>query len=187
MRADPGPLRRLVNYFVRGLALLAPIALTVYVLGWVLTRVDRLVPLGVPGLGLVVVVGIVTLVGFLGSNLITRGLVALVDRTLERLPFVRILYGATRDLFNAFVGEKKRFDRAVAVALSADGAVKALGFITRDDVDELGLPGHAAVYLPQSYNFAGQVLLVPRERITPLTVDSAQAMTFIVSGGIAEG
>jgi uncharacterized membrane protein len=187
MRADPGPLRRLVNYFVRGLALLAPIALTIYVLGWVLTRVDRLVPLGVPGLGLLVVLAIVTLVGFLGSNLITRGLVALVDRTLDRLPFVRILYGATRDLFNAFVGEKKRFDRPVAVALSADGAVKALGFITRDDVDELGLPGHVAVYLPQSYNFAGQVLLVPRDRVIPLTVDSAQAMTFIVSGGIADG
>lgn len=178
---------QLLTYFLRGLALTAPIALTLYVVWWVVKRVDGLIPLPVPGLGFLLVLAIITLVGFLGSNLITRGVVLLLDQTLERLPFVRILYGSARDLMNAFVGEKKRFNRAVSVAISADGAVKVLGFITRDSVDQLGVADHVAVYLPQAYNFAGQVILVPKDRVTPLSVDSAQAMTFIVSGGVSEG
>jgi uncharacterized membrane protein len=179
--------RRLLNYFVRGLALTAPIALTVYVVLWVLRKVDGWVPLPIPGLGLLVVVTGIMLVGVLGSSLITRGIVALVDGTLERLPFVRILYGSTRDLLNAFVGERRAFKHAVAVGISGDGAVKAIGFITRDSLDELGLAEHVAVYLPQSYNFAGQLLLVPRSRVTLLPIEGAQAMALIVSGGVSDG
>lgn len=180
-------MRRLLNHFVRGLALTAPVALTLYVVWWILVKVDGWVPVGIPGLGLLIVVAGITIIGALGSTLITRGVVALVDRTLERLPFVRLLYGATRDLFNAFVGEKRSFKHAVAVGLTDDGLVKAIGFITRESLEELGLHDHVAVYLPQAYNFAGQLLVVARSRITPLPVEGAQAMALIVSGGVSDG
>lgn len=180
-------LRKLLNHFVRGLALTAPVALTVYVVLWILTKVDGWVPLPIPGLGVLVVVAGITLVGVLGSSLITRGIVALVDSTLERLPFVRILYGSTRDLLNAFVGERRSFRHAVTVNLTDDGGVRAIGFVTRETLDELGLEGHVAVYLPQAYNFAGQLLIVARHRLTPLPIEGAQAMALIVSGGVSDG
>jgi len=69
------------------------------------------------------------------------------------------------------------------VELASDGP-KVVGFVTREDLDILSLPGHVAVYLPQSYNFAGQVLLIPTERVRPLDMDSSKAIAFIVSGGV---
>jgi uncharacterized membrane protein len=88
-------------------------------------------------------------------------------------------------LINAFVGDKKRFDRPVAVALMPGASTKALGFVTRDTLGHLEMTGHVAVYFPQSYNFAGNVLLVPREQVETLDVGSADIMAFIVSGGIS--
>jgi uncharacterized membrane protein len=117
----------------------------------------------------------------------TRGLVAMVEALLQRLPFVRLLYTSTKDLLNAFVGEKRRFDRPVVVALTPGGSAKALGFVTADSLEHLGLPGQVAVYLPQSYNFAGNVLLFPAGQVHPLQAESADVMAFIVSGGVSGG
>ncbi len=183
----PGVTRRLAGYFLRGLALSVPVAVTLYVAWWVLATVDRWIPVPIPGLGVVIVAALITLIGALGSTLITRGIVTLLDAGLERLPFVRLVYGATKDLLEAFVGERRRFNRAVTVAISADGAVRAMGFVTRDDLEALGLPGHVAVYLPSAYSFAGHVVVVPADRVTPLPVDGAKAMAFIVSGGVSDG
>ena len=70
------------------------------------------------------------------------------------------------------------------VSVTPDGSAKALGFVTTRTLDQLGVDDHVAVYFPQSYNFAGNLLLVPAERVTALTVDSAAVMAFIVSGGV---
>jgi uncharacterized membrane protein len=179
-------MRRLVNYFLRGLVVTAPVALTLYILWAVFVRLDSWLGLPVPGAGFLLTIALVTLVGFLASNLVTRGIVSIVEQALQRLPFVRLLYSSTKDLLNAFVGEKRRFDKPVVVALSPDGNAKVIGFVTQESLDQLGLTGHVAVYLPQSYNFAGNLILFPAERVHHLAAESAAVMAFIISGGVTE-
>ena len=179
-------MRRLINYFLRGLVVTAPVALTLYVLWTVFVRLDSWLGLSVPGVGFLLTIALVTMVGFLASNLVTRGVVSLVERAMQRLPFVRLLYSSTKDLLNAFVGEKRRFDKPVVVALSPGAGAKAIGFVTQESLDQLGLAGHVAVYLPQSYNFAGNLILFPAEQVQLLTAESAATMAFIISGGVAE-
>lgn len=175
---------RLAGYFFRGLVLAAPVAITIYVCWLIFSTVDRWLGLPIPGAGFVITIALVTLLGFFASNLLTRGAVSMLDSLLNRLPFVRLLYSSTKDLLNAFVGEQRRFDQPVLVSLSPDGAIRALGFITRDTLSALGLAQDVAVYLPQSYNFAGNLVVVPASRVTPVDRESSEVLTFIVSGGV---
>jgi len=177
-------MRRLLNYFLRGLVLVAPLAITLYVCWIVFVRIDGWLGLPVPGLGFVLTIVLITLVGFLGSNLITRGMVAIVEQAVSRLPFVRLLYTSTKDLLNAFVGEKRRFDKPVLVRLSMQSEARMVGFVTQESLDRLGLPGYASVYFPQSYNFAGNLVVFPSSQLQPLDAASADVMAFIVSGGV---
>jgi len=177
-------MRRLLNYFLRGLVLVVPIAITLYVCWIVFVRIDGWLGLSIPGLGFVVTIAVITLVGFLGSNLITRGMLAIVDQTVGRLPFVRLLYTSTKDLLNAFVGEKRRFDKPVLVRLSMQTEARMVGFVTQESLERLGLPGYSSVYFPQSYNFAGNLVLFPSSQLEPLDAASADVMAFIVSGGV---
>ena len=142
--------------------------------------------LSIPGLGLAITLVSITLVGFVGSTFLWRTLEGWLDDLLERLPFVRLLYSSTKDLLNAFVGEKRRFDTPVLVALSEDGAVRTFGFITQASLATLGLPNDVAVYFPQSYNFAGQLVVVPSSRVTRLEAESSEVLAFIVSGGVTD-
>ena len=177
-------MRKLLNHFFRGLVLLAPLALTIYVCWIVFTTIDRWLGIPIPGVGFLLTVALITLFGFLASNLITRSLLGLVESVLGRLPFVRLLYTSTKDLLNAFVGERRRFETPAIVRLTADGGASVLGFVTQESVERLGIPGHVAVYVPQSYNFAGQMLIVPADRVTRITTSSADVMAFVVSGGV---
>jgi uncharacterized membrane protein len=108
------------------------------------------------------------------------------DELLDRLPFVRLLYSATKDLMNAFVGEQRRFQMPVLVSLSGDGAVRTLGFVTQRSLAQLGMPGDVAVYCPHSYNFSGQLVVVPTSRVQPLDAVSSDVVAFVVSGGVAD-
>ena len=182
-------MKRLLGYFLRGLVLLAPIAITLYVCVLVFTTIDSWLGLPIPGAGFAVTVVLITVVGFLASTLLARSaalLLGWVEAALTRLPFVRLLYSATKDLLNAFVGERRRFDRPVLVTLTPGGALKALGFVTRDSLAALGLADHVAVYLPQSYNFAGSLFVMPASAVQPIAADSAEVMAFIVSGAVTE-
>jgi uncharacterized membrane protein len=179
-------MRRLVGYFLRGLALVAPVALTVYVCWRVFVAIDTWITLPLPGLGFALTIAAITLTGVLASNVLTQGLVAAFDQLLEKLPFVRLLYGSARDLAEAVVGDKRKFDSPVMVTLHAASEAKALGFITRRDVAALGVADHVAVYFPLSYSFAGQLLLVPVRHVVPLQTSNAELMTFIVSGGVTD-
>ena len=165
---------------------MAPLALTVYVCFSIVTAIDSWIPVNIPGVGFAITIGLITLVGALGSNVLTDGLVRLVDGLLEKLPFVRLLYGTAKDFFEAFAGEKKRFNTAVLVTLYPASEAKALGFMTRRDVEMFGLVNHVAVYLPHSYAFTGQLILVPAEHVTLVQAGSAELMTFIVSAGVTE-
>jgi len=180
-------LRSVLKYFVRGLLVLAPIALTFWILWRIFLLVDNLIPLpDLPylgrGVGFTLVVTLVTAIGVLTTNLLAAQALGVGQRVLARLPFVKLLYTSIRDLTEAFVGEKKLFDRPVLVTFP--GGVQVVGFVTREDLSELGLSERVAVYMPQSYNFAGNLLLVPRERLQPLARTASEALAFVVSGGL---
>ncbi len=178
-------MKTLLGYFWRGCLVLVPVAATLYI-GWlVFSTVDQLLPIGIPGLGFVLMLGLITLVGFLTSNVFGKAVVREIERWLTRVPLVKLLYGSVRDLVSAFVGDKKRFDRPVAVSIVPGSAVKALGFVTRESMDMILHANHVAVYFPQSYNFAGNLLLIPRAQVEVLDALSADVMAFIVSGGVS--
>ncbi len=189
-------MKRLVRYFFEGLLFIAPIAVTVFLFYKVFVLVDaplrnvigEAVGFTVPGLGfaatILMAAVILTVTGFLCSNMLTRGLMRLLDRQFDRFPLVKLLHSSIKDLLGAFVGEKKKFDRPVLVTLIPGSNVKAIGFVTRRSMESWGLGGSMAVYLPQSYNFAGNLLVIPREQIEELKVPSGDVMAFVVSGGV---
>jgi uncharacterized membrane protein len=161
---------------------LIPISATVYILWWVVRTTDALLGVTIPGLGLLVAIGLITLVGFLVSNVIGSKIYSLFDRLMKQLPVVTLLYTSIRDLLAAFVGEKK-IGRPVAVRISAQSESRVLGLLTRTDLGKLGLPDHVAVYLPQAYNIGGQVLAVHRDHVEPIDIPSAEMLAFMMSGG----
>ena len=181
-------MKRLTSYFLKGLLIFVPAALTIFTIIWVFTKLDGLFGktfgISIPGLGLAITVVIITAVGFLASNFMGKKLFALVDKVFTKVPLVKMLYSAIKDMIEAFAGEKKSFDKPVLVELTPGGP-KAMGFITRKSLEFLSLANHVAVYFPQSYNFAGSVLIFPAEQVKPLDVDSSEAMAFIVSGGVS--
>jgi uncharacterized membrane protein len=178
----------LLKYFFRGLVVLTPVILTVWLTVELFRRVDRwlggLFGSTIPGAGVLITVAVITVSGFLASNLLARTLLGAVEAIFTRLPFVRLLYASTRDLLNAFVGERRRFDAPVLVTLGAGSNLKALGFVTQESLGGYGLAGHVAVYLPQSYNFAGNLVVVPAAQVEPIAAGGADVMAFIVSGGV---
>jgi len=184
-------MKKLLNYFIKGLLIFAPTALTIFVLVWVFTSLDEifrnLLHIKIPGLGILSTLALIVTIGFLASNLLGRKFFELIEKLFTKLPLVKLLYSAVKDMIEAFAGEKKSFDKPVLAALAPKGSAKVVGFVTRDDLENLGLEDYVAVYMPQSYNFAGNVLLFPKESIQPLNIESSEAMAFIVSGGLSGG
>jgi len=173
----------LLKNFLRGLVIVVPIAVTVYLLVQAFMALDRLLRLPTPGLGIAILVGATVLIGALAGNFVGRKLFALTEMLFTRAPIVRIVYAAIKDLLEAFVGNKRRFDRPVAVQVSDH--VRTFGFVTRDDLGSLGMPGEVAVYVPFSYTWDGCLLVVARERVTAIEADSASIMAMVVSGGVS--
>ena len=178
-------MKRLSQYFLRGLLFLVPLVVTLYVIYWVFIKIDGVLNLPVPGLGFIVTIVFITLVGFGASNFLTRNLVHLVDRIFARLPLVKMIYTAIKDLVNAFVGDKKSFNRPVQVVIDRESNLRVIGFATRESLDSIGIKDSMAVYLPQSYNFAGNLIIVDREQIIPMSADPGEVMKLIVSGGVS--
>jgi uncharacterized membrane protein len=177
-------MKRLAHYFMNGILFLGPIAATIWVVFTTFRVIDGWLRLPVRGAGVLVLVLVILATGFLMSHYFIARILGWFELTLDRLPFFRLLHTSVKDMVGAFVGDKKKFDRPVAVELIPGSGLRALGFMTREEpIGEL--KGQVAVYLPQSYNFAGQLLLVPKERVTPVELESATAMTFIVSGGVS--
>jgi uncharacterized membrane protein len=175
---------RFLNYFLKGIVFLAPLAITIYVCVQVFTTIDGWLGISIPGVGFLVTVLLITMFGFLAQFFLTRGVLGGVESLLNRLPFVRLVYSSTRDLLDAFVGEKRRFDQPVLVTPYPGGVLRQIGFVTQESLLGLGLPGHVTVYLPFSYSIAGMVVIVPTSAITPVNADSAEVLAFIVSGGV---
>jgi uncharacterized membrane protein len=173
----------LIKNFLRGLVIVVPIALTIYLIYLAFIKIDRLLNLPWPGVGLLVIVVAMIGIGALASNFFIRKFLKLTDALFNRAPLVRLIYASIRDLLEAFVGDKKRFDQPVSVRVTDE--VRTLGFITQDDLSLLAMPGHVAVYLPFSYSMAGTVIVVPSSRVEKLAIASSSLMAFVVSGGVS--
>ncbi|MGB5194874.1 MAG: DUF502 domain-containing protein [Polyangiales bacterium] len=176
-------MRTLTRSFAQGLLVLAPVAITIWVVVFTVTTLDDWLDTGIPGLGIIIAAIGITIIGYLTGNVVGNKLLEWLEAGMQRVPLIRILYNALRDLFGAFVGGKRKFDKPVAVEMNQHG-LKVLGFLTAEHFDDPQLEGHVSVYLPESYNFAGNLVVVPKERVRPLDADGAEFMAFIVSGGV---
>ncbi len=177
----------LARNFFEGLLILVPVVTTLYVAWLVLQMIDGWLNIPIPGLGFLVTLSLITLTGRYASTVFVQKIVDMMEGVLIKAPFVKLLYTSIKDLIAAFMGEKRRFDQPVLVALSPGGHGEAVGFVTRTDLEFLGLLNHVAVYFPQSYNFAGHLLVFPKGQVRPLDAESSEVMAFIVSGGVSGG
>lgn len=191
-------MKKLIRYFFQGLLYITPIAVTIYVFVITFTWLDGLLrnleifsqepysKFSFPGMGLLVLLIFVTLIGFFGQRLITTPISVFFSRMLEKAPLIKVIYSSVKDLLSAFVGKERKFDKPVLVSLDSEGVLKRLGFITSDDLNDLGITDRIAVYLPSSYGVLGELYVVPKERIELIDANSADVMKFIVSGGVTK-
>ena len=179
----------LAGHLGRGLALLLPFGATVWVFWWVFVMIDEIVPTerifgtSVRGIGFLVVLVLALLIGLLTTDPGIRRMIRVAEGFLLRIPLFKLVYSAFRDFVSALL-VKKRFDRPVLVKLGGGFDAEVVGFVTRENLQALGILDKVAVYFPQSYNIGGNVLILPRERLTPLESDSALVMSFILTGGV---
>ena len=179
--------KRLFAFFLRGLVFTMPIGLTAYIIYYLLKIIDRIIPTNIPGLGFIILIVSITLLGWLGTTIIAQPIVNYVKKLLDKVPLIKIIYSSINDLLSAFVGNKKRFNKPVLVKMNKDADIEKLGFITQEDLSVLGISKEKiAVYLPHSFNFSGNLFIVPKENITVIDASSADMMKFIVSGGITD-
>lgn len=176
----------LIRSFLQGLLILSPIALTAYVIYIVFDGVDRLVPWVPRGLGFLIIISVLTFIGYLGTRFfIGRLLVDSFDYILEHIPGIRFIYSSIKEVMDSFVGDKKRFNKPVWVCTSYNPEIWRIGFMTQSDLAYLGMDGKVSVYLPHSYAISGYVIIVDASTVKPVTkMNAAEAMKFAVSGGI---
>jgi uncharacterized membrane protein len=178
--------KRILQIFLQGILTLAPIAITGYLLYWLFDKIDSILRpyLNIPGLGFAIILVFVLLVGWASSNLFMGGILNVFDSWLERTPGVKFIYSTFKDFFEAFAGEKRKFNKPVLANIDHTD-VWRVGFITQDDMTDWGLQDFVAVYVPMAYSIAGNVYLLPVSRIKPVTnVNASDAMKFAISGGV---
>lgn len=175
----------LIRNFFEGLFILVPVLVTVYVVIFVFRAVDGMLNIPIPGVGFALTLILLVIAGRLASNVFFRGALGSLENLLTRTPFIKLVYTSIKDLIEAFMGEKKRFDQPVLVTLMSGSQTKAIGFVTRKNLEMFNLVDHVAVYFPQSYNFAGHLLVFPRDQVQALNAESSEVMAFVVSGGVS--
>ncbi|HVW97639.1 MAG TPA: DUF502 domain-containing protein [Mucilaginibacter sp.] len=189
--------RVLIRYFVKGLLIVVPVGAAFFLIFWAVKTLDNALnlsdylwtdakgkPIYIPGLGILNVVVIILIAGILVTNVVTDPIKRWFSRWLNRLPLFKFLYSSIKDLTEAFVGEEKKFNEPVLVEVNESG-LKKIGFMVQKDLSSLNLPGEVAVYFPWSYSFAGQVVIVPAEKVKPLDKSAADMMKFVISGGVS--
>jgi uncharacterized membrane protein len=187
---------KLLQYFLQGLLVIAPVAITLYTVYWVVSSIDSQIPLFTEtdsngklyvrnyGLGFLIVIVAICLIGYLSSFFIKNKIFNLFDSLLVRTPGIRLIYSTVKDFFEAFAGEKKKFNKP-ALANIDDNDVWRVGFITREDAVNFGFDEYVAVYIPMAYSIAGNVYLLPKTRVRPITdLNATDAMKFAISGGV---
>lgn len=198
-------LKRLFQYFLQGLIILAPISITIWAVTILFDTVDNILPnlieriapsllpndaegnpIKIPGAGFILVLLIVIGVGYISGSFIIGRTMELFDKILERTPGIKVIYSTVKDIVEAFAGNKRKFTKSVLVTIDGND-IWRVGFVTQEELNQFGLQDYVAVYVPQSYAFAGHLYFVKKERVRILTdISSADAMKFAISGGVAE-
>ncbi|HRW61997.1 MAG TPA: DUF502 domain-containing protein [Bacteroidales bacterium] len=187
-------MKRLLGYFFQGLLYIAPLGITIFVLYKIFELLDGVfkpllltyLKINIPGLSLLIVFFLVALLGLLGQTIIARPIKRLVNHFINKAPLFKVIYTSIKDLLSAFVGKEKKFNQPVLVKVNLISDLEKLGFITQEDVSMLGIESEkVAVYFPHSYNFSGELFIVPAKQVKKLDAPPADVMKFIVSGGVA--
>lgn len=195
---NPFSFKKLLQYFLQGMLILAPVAVTIYALYFIVSTIDSWIPLFSYtdekgqvhvqnyGLGFIVIIVVLVLIGYFSSFFITGRIVSFMDKFMQKAPGIKHIYGTTRDFFEAFAGDKKKFTQNVLANVD-DNDVWRIGFVTREDMTDFGLNEFVAVYIPMAYSVAGNVYIIPKNRVKPITqYTSTQTMKFAVSGGVTD-
>lgn len=183
--SEPLNIKRIVKYFLKGLLFIAPITITIYIILMALRWVDSLIPaIEIPGLGFAIIISSITVIGFIVSTFVSKSISDYIERWIIKIPLIGLIYSSLKELMGAFVGEQKKFSKPVIVTMDSEGILRRLGFITQDDLSNLGMEDMVAVYFPHSYNFSGNFYFVPRKHVKPIKVSNTHYMKFIVSGGM---
>ena len=180
--------QKLIQYFLQGLLILGPVSITVYVIYAVFDKIDNILrPVIIfPGIGFIIIIGFIILVGYLSSFFMMSRILSVIDKVLEKTPGIKLFYSFIKDFFEAFAGSKKKFTNSV-LANVENNNVWRVGFITQQDMSRFQLPDFVAVYVPMSYSVAGNVYIVPKERVKAITnISPAQTMKFAMSGGVTD-
>ena len=184
-----GILKLLFRYFMQGILILAPISITIYILYWLFDIIDGFLRpfVSVPGVGFLTIIGFIIFVGWVSSYFIMESVINFFDHWLERTPGIKLIYKSIKDFFRAFAGDKKKFTKAV-LANVFNNDVWIVGFLTDDEMDKFNMEADmVAVYVPQAYNFAGQLYILPKDRVKPIeNITAGDVMTYTVTGGVVE-
>jgi uncharacterized membrane protein len=178
-------LRKIIRYFLSGTLFIVPLTATGYFIFISFRWLDSLLNLPYPGLGVAIILVAITAFGYLSSNLAFRTVSTWFDHLMNRIPLIKLIYSSLKDLLNAFVGDKKKFNKPVLVRMNQENQLYQVGFITQADLTTLGINDMVSVYLPHSYAFSGMHYIVPKENIRPLNVSGPVAMKYIVSDGVS--
>ncbi len=186
--------------FLKGLAAVLPIAITLYLLYWIGSTAEAVLgealqrvlpePWYLPGMGLAAGVILIFLIGLLLNAYLAQKVLNLIeDRVLQRIPLVKTVYGAVQDLMAFFAKSEQDSLNQVVVVTLGDTGYRLLGFVTRQDFSDvpagIGDSDTVAVYLPMSYQIGGYTLLMPRSAVTPVDISVEDGMRFAVTAGMS--
>ncbi|HNW51481.1 MAG TPA: DUF502 domain-containing protein [Prolixibacteraceae bacterium] len=185
-------MKRIIYYFLQGVLIIAPVAVTAYVIylifnfadGLLVDQLTKLIGFRIPGLGLLLIVIFLTFLGFIAHTIIAKPFSYLYQKLLKRVPMLKTIYSSINDLFSAFIGKEKKFNVPVLVLINKENELWKLGFMTQKTMEEFGLKEMVPIYFPHSYNFSGELYIVPATSVKKVDLPPAEVMKFIVSGGV---
>jgi uncharacterized membrane protein len=181
--------KKIFRYFIQGIIILAPIGITAYVMYWLFDQIDGILRpyLNIPGLGFLIIIVFIILVGWVSSYFLLGSFINFFDQWMERTPVIKFIYSSTKDFFEAFAGDKKKFNKAVLAEVFGK-EVWIIGFLTDEEMSKFEMgAGQVAVYVPQAYNFAGQLYILPRDKVRTIDkITSGEAMKYAVTGGVVD-
>jgi len=204
-KSSPGVISRIRTYFLTGLVVAGPVAVTLWLVWWFVTWVDGLVrpfmpvayrpesylPVKIPGLGLIIAFLALTLLGFLTANLIGRKLVDFGESILSRMPVVRPIYRTAKQIFQTLFSKSESSFRRVAVIEFPSPGMWSLVFLTQSPTEDIAsrLPAteYVSAFMPCTPNpTTGFFFYVPKAEVIELDITVEQAMTVIMSAGIVQ-
>ena len=186
-------MKKLFTYFIQGLLFVAPLVITCYIVYRIFMFTDGLLStyliehfkIKTPGLGILIIFVFLVMLGMVGETILARPIKKLINRILNKTPFLKLIYSSINDLFSAFIGKERKFHRPVMVLINKENNLWKMGFVTQDTPINIDNEEVITVYFPFSYGFSGEIYFVPASSIKPLSIPPAEAMKFIVSGGVS--